>query len=47
MSTNVDYCGVIFLLKQLVDAGYCTTKEANRIASRIGEQTGAGIILSL
>ena len=47
MSTNVDFCGVIFLLKQLVEAGYCTMKEANRIASRIGEQTGADMILSL
>ena len=47
MSTNVDFCGVVFLLKALVEAGYCTMKEANRIAARIGEQTGAGIILSL
>jgi protein involved in polysaccharide export with SLBB domain len=39
--------GSIQTLKQLVEAGYCTIKEANRIATRIGQQTEVGIILSL
>lgn len=47
MSTNVDYCGVVFLLRQLVEAGHCTIMEANRIADRIAQQTGAAIMISL
>lgn len=47
MNANVDYCGVIILLRQLVEAGHCTIKEANRIAARIAGQTGADVILSL
>ena len=47
MSTNVDYYGVVFLLRQLVEAGYCTIMEADRIADRIAQQTGAAIMISL
>ena len=47
MSANVNYCGVILLLRQLVEAGNCTVNEANRIAARIAKQTGADIILSI
>ena len=47
MSANVNYCGVIILLRQLVKAGYCTKKEANRIAARIAKQTGADAIFSI
>jgi hypothetical protein len=47
MSVNVNYCGVILLLRQLVEAGNCTVNEANRIAARIAKQTGAEIILSV
>lgn len=47
MNANVDYCGVIILLRQLVEAGLCTITEANRIAVRIASQTGANVILSL
>ena len=46
MNTNVNYCGVIILLRQLVASGYCTKKEAGRIAARIAKQTGVDIILS-
>ena len=38
MNTNVNYCGVIILLRQLVASGYCTKKEAGRIAARIAKQ---------
>ena len=31
MNANVNYCSVIILLRQLVAAGHCTKKEANRI----------------
>ena len=44
---NVNYCGVIILLRKLVESGHCTKKEANRIAARIAKQTGVDIILSI
>lgn len=47
MNANVDFCGVVFLLRQLVEKGYCTLKEANGIAARIAQQTGAEAVLSL
>lgn len=47
MNVNVNYCGVIILLRKLVAAGHCTKKEAHRIAARIARQTGVDIILSV
>ena len=47
MNANVNFCGVIILLRKLVASGHCTKKEANRIAARIAKQTGADIILSI
>ena len=47
MNANVNYCSVIILLPQLVAAGHCTKKEANRIAARIAKKTGADLILSI
>ena len=47
MNVNVNYCGVVILLHKLVASGYCTKKEAGRIAARIAKQTGADIILSI
>lgn len=47
MNANVNYCGIVLLLRQLVQSGCCTKKEANRIAARIAIQTGADIILSI
>ncbi len=41
MNANVNYCGVVILLRKLVASGYCTKKEAGRIAARIAKQTGA------
>lgn len=43
MNPNVNYCGIVLLLRQLVAAGCCTKKEAARIADRIAKQTGAVI----
>ena len=31
MNANVNFCGVIILLRKLVELGHCTKKEANRI----------------
>ena len=47
MNANVNYCSIIILLRQLVAAGHCTKKEANRIAARIARKTGADLILSI
>lgn len=47
MNANVNYCGVIILLRKLVSSGHSTKKEAGRIAVRIAKQTGADIILSI
>lgn len=44
-SVNVDYCGIVILLRQLVQAGKCTEKEARKIANRISSQYGIDIIL--
>lgn len=42
---NVDYCGVMNLLRYLVSHGICTQREANKIASRIAAQYGTNIII--
>ena len=44
---NLDYCGIIMLLRQLVKIGKCTKEEAAKIAARIAAETGANIIFSL
>lgn len=46
-NANVDYCGIIILLRQLVQCGKCTEKEARRIAARIAVQYAVDIIISL
>ncbi len=45
-NNNVDYCGIIVLLRHLIQNGNCTEKEAKKIASRIVKQYGINIILS-
>ena len=47
MSVNANYCGTVLLLRQLVKEGYCTTKEATRIAALIARQTGVNIKLPI
>ena len=47
MNANVNYCSVIILLRQLVDAGNCMKKDSSRIAARIAKKTGADLILSI
>lgn len=44
-NVNIDYCGVIRILRQLVAKEICTEKEARRIADRIAAQYGADIII--
>lgn len=43
---NIDLCGVIQLLRFLVEQKKTTEKEARKILSRITAQTGASIVIS-
>ena len=43
---NIDLCGIVQLLRTLVNQGKATENEARKILSRIAEQTGADIIIS-
>ena len=47
MNPNVDFCGVIQLLRQLVERGYCTANEATKIAARIAVHNKVDIIISV
>ena len=46
-NANVDYCGVIILIRALVQAGSITKKEARQIAARVAACYGATIILDV
>lgn len=46
-NVDVDYCGIVQLLRHLVAGGICTRREAKKIAARIAAQTGASIFLPL
>lgn len=43
---NIDYCGVVNLLRCLTEKSICTEKEAKRIAARVARNIGADVILS-
>ena len=43
-NVDVDYCGIINLLSQLVTEGICTEGEAKKIAVRIAAQLHTTII---
>lgn len=45
--SNLDYCGIIILLRELVKAGKCNKGEADKIAARIAVETSADIIFPL
>ena len=47
MSAIANYCGTILLLRQLVREGYCTKKDATRIAALIAGQAGVDIKLPI
>ena len=46
-SEEIDYCGIIILLRQLVQAGKCSRAEAKNIALRISAQFGTTLIFPL
>ena len=45
--SNLDYCGIIILLRELVKTGKCSIDEAAKIAPRIADENGADIIFPL
>ena len=47
MNTRIDYCGVIVLLRGLMEQGLFTRNEAEKIARRIAAETRADLIISL
>lgn len=40
MNPNIDYCGVLTLLRQLVAAGACTNTEVKQIARKVARNLG-------
>ena len=46
-NVNIDYYGVILILRYLVSRETCTKREAEKIAARIAAQYGADLIISL
>lgn len=45
MNANVNYIGILKLLRQLVDAGAITMAEGKKIAQHIATKTGANIVI--
>ena len=46
MSQNINYIGMVNLLRHLQNAGLVSRKEAGRIAARLRTETGADVIFS-
>lgn len=45
--SNLDYCGIVILLRQLVKGGKLSKREATEIAAHIAYKTGVDIIFPL
>ena len=46
MNKNIDYVGMVNLLRRLQNAGLVSRREAGRIAARLRVETGADVIFS-
>ena len=46
MNQNINYIGMVNLLRHLQTAGLVSRKEAGRIAARLRTETGADVIFS-
>lgn len=44
-NANINYLGILNLLRQLVEAGAITTAESRKIAGHIAIKTGANIVV--
>ena len=47
MDQNINYYGIIILLRQLRESGSFSEKELRRVAARIAADSGADIMISL
>ena len=47
MDPNINFCGIMILLRVLRDEGLLTEKEVRAIAVRIAVETGATVQVSL
>ena len=47
MNKNIDYVGMVNLLRRVQNAGLANRKEARRVAARLRAETGADVIYSL
>ena len=47
MDQNINYYGIILLLRQLRESGIFSEKELRRVAARIAADSGADIMISL
>ena len=45
MNANINYLGILNLLRQLVEAGAITAAESKKIAQHIAIKTGANIVI--
>lgn len=45
--SNLDYCGIVILLRQLVKGGKLSEREATEIAAHIAYKTRVDIIFTL
>lgn len=45
--SNLDYCGIVILLRQLVKGEKLSNREATEIAAHIAYKTGVDIIFTL
>lgn len=46
MDQNINYIGMVNLLRQLQNTGLVSRREARRIAARLRAETGANVIFS-
>ena len=46
-NANIDYCGIVTLLRTMLKQKLCTETEAKRIAARLAVQYGADIIIAI
>ena len=47
LDQNINYYGIILLLRQLRESGSFSEKELRRVAARIAADSGADIMISL
>ena len=43
-NADIDYCGMVILLRHLIQSGACTRKEAKKVALRLASQSSITVI---